>query len=226
MTNDELRDEALEQALKETTNVSEVVSDAEEASSTESDRHETASDSEGAVDNFGDVAAKMSDATSKVAESAKNAAEQASVATKAAAAQMTQVTKNAAGQVSQATKSAADQMSQTAKKAKGAAMLAGAQAAVKAEQNLANKEQTADKAVPESFRKIVSQAWAEYLATHTASVLYTIAGAIVGLCILWFGFWPVLLVLATTYGGLTYGRYRDGDVRVVSFLKRYFDDDE
>ena len=214
MTNDELRDEALEQAPEEVASVSEILISVEESSSTESDQPETAAEPEGAVDNFGDVAAKVSDATSKVAESAKSAAEQASAATKAAAVQ-----------VSQVTKSAADQMSQAARKAKDAAMSAGAQAAVKAEQNLANKEQAAGNAVPESSRKIVSQAWAEYLATHTASVLYAVVGAIVGLCILRFGFWPVLLVLATTYGGLTYGRYRDGDVRVASFLKHYFDDE-
>lgn len=214
MTNDELRDEALEQTPEETAGVSEALIYEEEPPSTESDQPEPAAEPEGAVDSFGDVAAKVSDATSKVAESAKSAAEQASAATKAAAVQ-----------VSHATKSAADQVSQAAKKAKDAAMSAGAQAAVKAEQNLANKEQAAGKAVPETSRKIVSQAWAEYLATHTASVLYAVVGAIVGLCILRFGFWPVALVLVTTYGGLTYGRYRDGDARVVNLLKHYFDDE-
>ena len=168
---------------------------------------------EGGIDNFGDVAALASEAGAKAAETAKSAA----------------------GTVSQTAKSAADTVSQTAKSAysrttevaKRAVRSAGTQAAVQAELNQERAvaaEGTQE--APKSAWEIISQAWVEYLSSHKATVLYGIVGLLVGLCILWFGFWPVLLVVATSYAGITYGRYRDGDAKVVSFLLEHFGEED
>ena len=106
-------------------------------------------------------------------------------------------------------------------------MTAGAQAAVKAEQNqIKTAAENDEMETAESSRELISQAWSEYFASHKATVLYGLVGFIAGLCILWIGFWPVLLVLLCTYAGMSYGRYRDGDVRVVNFLKTHFGEED
>ena len=157
---------------------------------------------EGGIDNFGDVAALASEAGAKAAETAKSAADT----------------------VSQTAKSA---YSRTTEVAKRAVRSAGTQAAVQAElnQERAVAAEGAQEA-PKSAWEIISQAWVEYLSSHKATVLYGIVGLLVGLCILWFGFWPVLLVVATSYAGITYGRYRDGDAKVVSFLLEHFGEED
>ncbi len=190
---------------------------------------------QGGIDNFGDVATLASDATSKAAESAKNVAGQAAETAKNAAGQAAETAKNAAGQAAETAKNAASQVSQTAKNAysrtteaaKRAARTAGSQAAVKAEQN---QERAAaaedDLETSKTAREIVSQAWVDYFVSHKATVLYGVLGLFVGLCILRFGFWPVLLVVVTSYVGITYGRYRDGDAKVVDFLIDHFGDED
>ena len=137
---------------------------------------------------------------------------------------MSQTAKSAADTVSQTAKSA---YSRTTEVAKRAVRSAGTQAAVQAELNQ-ERAVAAEGAqeVPKSAWEIISQAWVEYLSSHKATVLYGIVGLLVGLCILWFGFWPVLLVVATSYAGITYGRYRDGDAKVVSFLLEHFGEED
>ena len=162
-------------------------------------------DEERGIDNFSDVAALASDATTKVGD----------------------VAKNAAGQMTQTAKSAYSRTAEAAKRARNAAMTAGAQAAVKAEQNQIRAAAENDEAeVPVSSKELISQAWLEYFTSHKSTVLYGAAGFIAGLCILCFGFWPVLLVLLCTYAGMLYGRYRDGDAKIVNFLKEHFDDED
>ncbi len=157
------------------------------------------------IDNFEDMAAIASDATSKAADTAKNAAEQ----------------------VSQTARQAYSRTAEAAKRAKEAAMTAGAQAAEKAEQNQARAEdELASEEAPDSSKQFIAQEWRNFLFNHKRTVMYGLTGLVVGILILIIGFWPVLLVVATTYIGILYGRYRDGDARVTSFLAEHFLDED
>lgn len=193
-----LIEEVAENDAQETADDSELVT-------SEGDSAQSDEDEQGGIDNFGDVAALASDATAKVGDVAKSAADQ----------------------MTQTAKSAYTRTAEAAKRARDVAMTAGAQAAVKAEQNqIRMTAENEDAETPESSKELIAQAWLEYLTNHKSTVLYGAVGFIAGLCILCFGFWPVLLVLACTYAGMLYGRYRDGDAKVVDFLKEHFDDED
>lgn len=164
----------------------------------------------GVIDNLGDVAALVTDATSKAADSAKIAA----------------------GQVGQNARQAASLTAEAAKRVRDAAvdaaMSAGAQAAERAGQNQARAEsEFVEEVAIDSSREFLLQEWREFLVNHKCTALYGIVGLVIGILILVVGFWPVLLVVVTTYLGIAYGRYRDGDPRMTKFLARHFlDDDE
>jgi len=73
-----------------------------------------------------------------------------------------------------------------------------------------------------SASAFVRTSWSGYYHDHRNAVVYGIAGGIVGLSILVFGFWPVVLIVITAIIGVIYGQYRDGDPRIVGFFRRHF----
>jgi len=104
------------------------------------------------------------------------------------------------------------------------------------EQGSEPKDETAaDSTVPESQQAapsatqdaigagtFVKTSWSGYYRDHRNAVVYGTAGGIVGLSILVFGFWPVLLIVVAAAIGIAYGQYRDGDPRIVGFFQRHF----
>ena len=156
------------------------------------------------------------DDLAEIAQDAMDAAEKA-------ADQMGKTAKSAYSRTSKAAKSAAES-------AVKAARNAGAQAAANAEENQARFEAEAakepDNKPVRDWHKVLADLWSKYLESHSAVLIYGLVGFLSGVGILKFGFWPVALVLACTYIGVLYGRYRDGDPRLVDFLKRQFEDDD
>lgn len=71
-------------------------------------------------------------------------------------------------------------------------------------------------------RVFAASSWSDYYCNHRNAVVYGIAGGVVGLSILVFGFWPVVLIVITAAIGIAYGQYRDGDPRIVGFFRRHF----
>ena len=75
---------------------------------------------------------------------------------------------------------------------------------------------------PQKAWDSAKSSWITYYGTHRNAVVYGSSGGIVGVCILLFGFWPVLLIVVSSGIGIAYGQYRDGDPRIVSFFQRHF----
>lgn len=137
----------------------------------------------------------------------------------------------AADQMSQTAKSAYSYTTKAAKSAGEFAKKAAAQAAESAERNQVRTDATQafhglDTEPVKHWKDVAGTAWSRYLTNHVLTFLYGFVGLLAGLCILIFGFWKVALVLACTWIGIMYGRYREGDPKFVDFLKRHFEDDD
>ena len=137
----------------------------------------------------------------------------------------------AADQMSQTAKSAYSYTTKAAKSAGEFAKKAAAQAAESAERNQVRTDATQafhglDTEPVKHWKDVAGTAWSRYLTNHVLTFLYGFVGLLAGLCILIFGFWKVALVLACTWIGIMYGRYREGDPKFVDFLKRHLEDDD
>lgn len=171
-------------------------------------------------------------AKEKSAEAAKAAKEKSSEAAKAAKEKSAEAAKAAKAKVAKVaesfksdTQTAPENKETTAKKAVDSDV-SDAQAPASSE-----AEKEPPQATPVFVRPdgkpvktwdSVKHSWLTYYTTHRNGVVYGISGGIIGVCILLFGFWPVLLIVGTSGVGLAYGQYRDGDPRIVSFFQRHF----
>ena len=69
----------------------------------------------------------------------------------------------------------------------------------------------------------LKKVWFEFYPSHRNQVIYGTIGLLIAMGFLIAGFWPTLLLAVFIFVGVLYGRYRDGDRRVMVLIRRIID---
>lgn len=69
----------------------------------------------------------------------------------------------------------------------------------------------------------IERAWISYYHTHRNQVIWAIIGLLIAGGFIALGFWPTLLLAVFITIGMLYGRYKDGDRKMMNTVKNVID---
>lgn len=87
----------------------------------------------------------------------------------------------------------------------------------------AHAEQAPQESEPQEWFPNAKRAWFKYYNKHRNQVVFATVGLLLGAGLLIIGFWPTLLLAVLITIGVLYGRYKDGDPRMMITVKNVID---